>query len=93
MNDIENLIFQTIDEINKQMPPEQRLEKLPTTIIVGEGGTLDSLGVVNFFVSLEEKVVKSTGQSINLLNDDILSNEESQLISVAQISHYISEQI
>ena len=89
MSKIENLIYETIDEINLQTPSNQRLEKSPATIIVGEGSSLDSLGIVNFFVSLEEKVTSSTGQSISLLRDDVFVNQDSPLKTVAQIEHYI----
>lgn len=93
MSKIENLIYETIDDINLQTPSNQRLEKSPTTIIVGEGSSLDSLGIVNFFVSLEEKVTSSTGQSISLLSDDVFVNQDSPLKTVAQIEHYISKLI
>ena len=90
MNNIEDLIYETIDEINAQIPPEKRLEKSPETVIVGEGSLLDSLGIINFFVSLEEKVSNEAGQTITLL-DEALGGQNDNLNSVAKITHYISE--
>lgn len=91
MADIEALIFSTIDEVNGQLPPEGRLEKSSDTVIVGDGGVLDSLGVINFLVSLEEKVAGATGKSVALLRDDLMEKQNSALHTVASINQYIDE--
>ena len=41
------VIFAAVDEVNQQLRRAQRLEKSPATVISGEGGRLDSLGLVN----------------------------------------------
>jgi hypothetical protein len=88
-----DLIFEVIDEVNGQLPPDSRLEKAPETVVVGEGGVLDSLGVTNFLITLEEKVSTASGQSISLLRDDFLSGEDDTLRTVATINEYILNSI
>mgnify|MGYP001549966675 CR=1 FL=1 len=93
MTDIEALIFSTIDEVNGQLPPEGKLAKSADTVIVGEEGVLDSLGVINFLVSLEEKVAAATGQPVALLRDDIMEEGNTVLHTVASINRYINENL
>lgn len=88
-----DLIFEVIDEVNGQLPPDSRLEKTPETVVVGEGGVLDSLGVTNFLITLEEKVSAASGQSVALLRDDFLSGEDDTLRTVATINEYILNSI
>ena len=93
MSEIEKLIHETIDEINEQTPPERRIAKSPSAIIVGKGSTLDSLGIINFLVSLEARVAASTGHSVSLLNDDALNAPDGPMHTVESIQRFISERI
>lgn len=82
------LVYDAIDVINKQQPAGKRLRKSPDTVLVGVGGTLDSLGVVNFVLALEEKIAAG-GTALQLLNDDMLV-EHSPLRTVDSVSRYIA---
>ena len=93
MTEIEALIFEVIDDVNGQLPPEDKLEKSPTTVIVGDEGRLDSLGVINFLVSLEEKVMATTGKPIALMSDDIFNDDNNALRTVANIDRYITDNL
>jgi hypothetical protein len=44
------VMYDSIAEVNLQLPEHQRIEKSLTTILLGDGGRLDSLGLVNFIV-------------------------------------------
>jgi hypothetical protein len=93
MSVIAKLIDETIDEVNELTSPDRRIAKLSETVIVGQGSTLDSLGVVNFLTALEEKVAVSTGRSVSLLNEDTLTNPDGPLRTIAMIERYIADQI
>ena len=45
------IIYDTIDEVNESNPDEMKLAKSLKTIIIGNGGVLDSLGIINFIIS------------------------------------------
>ena len=49
------VLYQCIDELNEQLPPENRLPKSPQTSFFPESGGLDSLGFVNLIALVEEK--------------------------------------
>ena len=57
-DDLIQTIFGAIDEVNCSLPEEEQLEKLPNTILAGDQGTLDSLGLINFIVELEGRIKK-----------------------------------
>ncbi len=39
------LLFEVVDELNEQLPKDKRLEQSLNTVLFGETGTLDSLGL------------------------------------------------
>ena len=93
MADIPALIYEVVDEINGQLPADNQLQKAPDTVIIGDGSTLDSLGVVNFLVSLEEKMTTSLGQSVSLLNDDLLEHDNGSARTIDWLGDYIAREL
>ena len=83
------LVYDAIDVVNRQLPAAKRLRKSPDTIIVGVGGSLDSLGVINFVIALEEKVGAAVGASVQLLDEDMLG-EHSPFKNVGALTRYIA---
>ncbi len=66
-NDTLELIYTAVDEVNEFLLPEAQLSKSPGTIILGDGGALDSLGVVNLLVAIEEKMTASGSEFVSPL--------------------------
>jgi hypothetical protein len=93
MKSIEKLIHETIDEINEQVPPDQKLAKRSDAIVVGAGSPWDSLGIINFLVSLEARVAASTGRSLILVDESLLGDPDGPLRTVASIERYIVERV
>jgi hypothetical protein len=88
-SEIERLIHETIDEINQQTPPNRRIAKSAESVIVGAGSPLDSLGIINFLVSLEARISASTGRSVALLNDEVLNDPDGPLRTIESIQRFI----
>lgn len=84
------LIYDTIDLVNQQLPPAKRLARSPTTIIVGTGGSLDSLGIVSFVVALEEKAGDATGRPLQLLDPELISADDGPFHSVDSLSKHLT---
>jgi len=53
---IENIIYQSIDELNNLLDNDQKLEKSLELKIFGNDSILDSLSSINLIVILEEKI-------------------------------------
>lgn len=65
---IEEAVYSAIEAVNLQRLPNQRIKAAPDAVLVGAEG-LDSLGLVNFVVILEEKLAGATGQEVSLISD------------------------
>lgn len=69
-------VMDAIDELNGQLPKDERLEKSADTPLFGSGGSLDSLGLVSLVTTLEEVIEEKFGTTITLLEDiDALEND------------------
>jgi acyl carrier protein len=65
-NKIIELIFSAINEVNQQLPPENRLLKNEESVIAGEDGKFDSLAFLNLIVSVEGRVDTALRTSVAL---------------------------
>ncbi|MBI5741712.1 MAG: hypothetical protein HZA16_13475 [Nitrospirae bacterium] len=69
-------VIETIDELNGQLPKEQRLEKSADTALFGNEGPLDSLGLVSLITTLEQKIEEKSGKPVTILEElEALENE------------------
>jgi len=89
-NKITQAIFQAIDEINQQLPAERRLDKSVDTVLFGETGKLDSLGLVNLIVMTEENVEDEFDIIVNIADQRAMSQRNSPFRTVATLTDYIS---
>ncbi len=87
------IIFATIDEMNETTSADDKLEKSPETHLFGRQGRLDSLGLVNFVVSLEQNIAEEFGVAVTLADEKALSRETSPFLTVDTLSDYIVEQL
>lgn len=84
-------IFEVIDDLNPLLPAEQQLEKSPDTVLLGEAGKLDSLGLVNFIVATEQKIEEEfEGATVTLADTMALSPENSPLATIGTLVEYLS---
>jgi acyl carrier protein len=80
-----DIIYQSLDEVNEQLPNGQQIEKsLDATLIGGVGG-LDSLGFVNFLALVEEKCAHKYGIALSLT--DTSSSEDDSFEDVGKFAN------
>jgi acyl carrier protein len=87
---IAEAVFQVVDELNEQLPREQRLEKAEATLISGVGAQLDSLGLVNLIVGVEQKVQDEFNVTVTLTDEAMLSGEQPYLRSIGSLIGFLS---
>jgi len=85
------IIFEAIDEINEQLPEKQRLTKAIDTVLYGEFGTLDSLGLVNLVVATEQMLEETLDVSLTLTSEKAISQKNSPFRTVRTLAEYISK--
>jgi len=88
---ISEAVYACIDQVNRMLPHEARLAKDPSTVLVGEGGVLDSLALINLLVNLEEALRSRLGLECAVLDEALLSDLEGPYRSVGQLAAWIAE--
>ena len=86
-NQIIDIIFNSIDEINEQN--DTNIVKDVNTKLFGKDCELDSLGLVNLITSIEENIEELTGIYIPIADERAFSLESSPFKSVETLANYI----
>lgn len=87
---IEIIVYQAVDELNEMLLPEQRLEKIPETILLGDGAKLDSMAVVSFIVALEEKINDTFAEELTLADEGALLVETTPFRTIGAVIKYLN---
>ena len=87
---IENLVISSIKEFNEQIPQEQQLGQTTKTVIFGEDGKLDSLGLVTLLVQIEQDIEDEFEVSITLADERAMSQNRSPFRTIGALVDYIS---
>ncbi len=82
-------LFNVIDEFNRTLPAEKRLEKALDTTLFGKNG-LDSIGLVNLIVAAEQRIEEDFGIPISLADERAMSQEKSPFRTVDTLANYIA---
>ena len=92
-SDIVNAIYAAIDEMNEQQPKGRQIEKTPETALFGEKGMLDSLGLVNLIVAVEQQLEDELGVTVTLADEKAISQRNSPFRTVDSLADYIETQV
>lgn len=84
-------IYRAIDEFNALVPPPKQLEKSPVTVLFGERGRLDSLGLVSLILEVEGQIEADFETPVSLADERAMSRRSSPFRSVATLADYIVE--
>ena len=87
------LIFIAIDELNEQRGTEDQISKTLDTVILGQDSMIDSLGLVNLIVSLEQSVNDEMDVEITLADERAMMMESSPFRSVRTLADFIENMI
>ena len=88
--EITQLLFDTIDELNADWPDDSKLDRSTDTVLFGRSGKLNSLELVNLVVAVEEKIDERFGIPLSLADERAMSEEQSPLSTVGSLVDYIS---
>jgi hypothetical protein len=66
---VQKAIDAAVGDVNLTLRKEDGpLTSDPALVLVGEGGRLDSLGLVNFVVALERRLAEHTGRNVSVID-------------------------
>ena len=92
-NDITKVLYDVIDKLNRQLPPDRQLDKNNNTILTGENGSLDSLGLINFIVVLEQGIEDTFRKTITLTDEQLLADTNGPFHTLGSLTEYLAEKL
>ena len=87
---IENIVINAVQEINERLPKEQQISKTSKTVLFGKGGQLDSLGLVNLLVIIEQNIEDEFDIIITIADEKAMSQKHSPFRTVETLVDYIN---
>ena len=85
------LIYSSVDEINLDL--EEKLEKNELENLFSANSKLDSMGLVNFIVDIEERIQNHFQLDITLADDKAMSQITSPFKTIGSLAEYIESVI
>ena len=84
----ESMVFRAIDRVNELLPDSSALAKRADEPLAGVGSKLDSMGIVNLIVAVEEEAIQQCNAKISLA--DLRGNEANDpLQTVGSLVRYL----
>jgi acyl carrier protein len=91
INKTEKIIYDAIDDVNLQLPKDKQIEKSSDTVLLGDGGKLDSLLLVLLVVQIEQIASNEFGFSVSLANEQLMDQEGNPFQTIRSLADYIFE--
>lgn len=91
--DLFTTILDCMAVLNEQRLPDQRVALEPQSVLVGDGGVLDSLALVSLLVMIEEKVEEKFGGTCSLVDTVFNENAEDRSWTVGELVTEISKEV
>lgn len=88
---IKALLWSAVDELNLQLRRDQRLAKSTAEPLTGEGGRLDSLGLINLLVLTEQRIEAEFGCNVMLADDRAMAAEPSPFATLGTLAEHIQK--
>lgn len=82
-------VFAAVDAVNAQRRDKPPLAKDLGTVLYGSGSDVDSLGLIELVVAVEEQVEEQLGLSVTLVDERALSQEVSPFSTMGTLVDYV----
>ena len=89
-NEAIEIIFNAIKDYNDEVEEKNILPLSLDLGLFGKDGRLDSLGLVNLIMCIEEKFEEHTGSSIVIADEKAMSQSNSPFRSVNTLAEYMA---
>ena len=81
-------LYSAVEEVNDILPEEQELSNSPETALYGQESKLDSVNLVQFIVTAEQKIEDDFGVSITLASEKAFSMKNSPFRSIGTLADF-----
>lgn len=86
-----NLIVRAFEEIQEDYPNVNLEDPPEKTPLFGKRSTLDSLGLVNLIVCVEEAILNELDKEIVIADDRAMSKTVSPFLSIGSLARHIEK--
>jgi acyl carrier protein len=86
MADVKTSVFAALEEFNASEGLSVPVAE--GTVLLGEGGAVDSLGLVRLVMAVEQKLEDDFGRSVSLTDEKAMSQRNSPFRSVGALIEY-----
>ena len=86
---VTSMIYAALAEHFEQIDSDQPVPRSPETVLFGENAVLDSLGLINVVVAMEEKIIDAFEKDVCLSDDRAISQPESPYRTVDSLARYV----
>ncbi len=90
---VQQLVCRAFDEVSEELALDEQISQSPDRVLYGEGGVLDSLGLVSLIVEIEAAVTDEYGVTLSLANNRALSQKNSPFRTVGTLVDYVVDQV
>ena len=86
---INQIIIESVHEINSQLTEEQQILISNNTPLFGENSNIDSLGLVTLMVSIEHKIEDEFDLSITIADERAMAQKNSPFKTIGTLTEYV----
>lgn len=88
-DEIRDVIYSAIDEVNLMLPKDRKIEKASHAPLSADKGGLDSLGLINMIIAIEQKLEGRFKKSVSLANEQMMPQGQNPFANVDTLADYI----
>lgn len=89
----EKVLLEALNELREEGGHKPITEVDSELVLYGEGGILDSLGLVSLIVDLESRVEEETGRVVTLADDRAMSARRSPFRTMGSLAEHLRQQL
>ena len=91
--EILEMVFAAVKRTNQLREADAQIPQREDAALFGQGGYLDSLGLVSFVLDVEDLVNEATGLSIVLSDDRAMSQSRSPFRTIGDFVDYVAKRL
>jgi len=88
---VRQTVERVIDAMNDEFPEGKRLSKSPSAVLFGPEGSLDSLGLVDLVMRIQEAILDEYGLAVAVANEDVLVSGGGPFRTVETLTDHVAD--
>ncbi len=91
MASAQDIVYEAINLINNDSLIVIKIDKDPNFLLLDHASIIDSLTLVNLFVTIESLIEEQLGRYISIVNEDSFASDQFPFKSVGNLIDYIQK--